>query len=134
MKWTMKKTSVTKTPQIVETAAEYIAPGKPNISHLTQRIPLSKAKVAAFCKHWKISEFSLFGSVLRDDFRPDSDIDVLVSFHQDASWSLWNLIEMTEELEKMFGRKVDLVEKEALRNPYRRNSILAGREIYYVAH
>jgi len=95
---------------------------------------LSKAKVAAFCKRWNISEFSLFGSVLREDFRPDSDVDVLVSFQHEENWSLWDLIEMAEELEKMFGRKVDLVEKEALRNPYRRHSILNGREIFYVAH
>ena len=126
---------VTKLRKIAEMPAEYVVNyGKAKTSVLTQRIPLSKAKVAAFCKRWKISEFSLFGSVLRDDFRPDSDVDVLVSFKEDAKWSLWNLIEMTEELEKMFGRKVDLVEKEALRNPYRRHSILNGREVFYVAH
>ncbi len=131
----MKKTPVTKLRKIAEMPAEYVVNyGKAKTSVLTQRIPLSKAKVAAFCKRWKISEFSLFGSVLRDDFRPDSDVDVLVSFKEDAKWSLWNLIEMTEELEKMFGRKVDLVEKEALRNPYRRHSILNGREVFYVAH
>jgi predicted nucleotidyltransferase len=115
--------------------AEYIADyGKTRISLLTQRIPLSMAKIAAFCKRWKITKFSLFGSVLRDDFRPESDVDVLVSFQEEAKWSLWNLIEMAEELEKMFGRKVDLVEKEALRNPYRRHSILHGREVFYVSH
>ncbi len=108
--------------------------GKANPTLLSQRIPLNKAKIAAFCKRWKISEFSLFGSVLRNDFRPDSDVDVLVSFMQEAKWSLWDLIEMQEQLEKMFGRKVDLVEKEALRNPYRRHSILNGREIFYVAN
>ena len=95
------------------------------------RIPISKKKISNFCRRWQIIEFSLFGSVLRDDFRPDSDVDVLVSFQPDSKWSLWDLIEMQEELEKMFSRKVDLVEKEALRNPYRRHSILNGREIYY---
>ena len=131
----MKKPPVTKSRKIAEAPAEYVidySKGKSNL--LTQRIPLSKAKVAAFCKRWKISEFSLFGSVLREDFRPDSDVDVLVSFQEQAGWSLWDLIEMQEELEKLFGRKVDLVEKEALRNPYRRHSILNGREIFYAAN
>jgi predicted nucleotidyltransferase len=130
----MKKTSEPKSQKIAEKSAEYaVAYGKAKAILPAGRIPLSKAKVAAFCQRWKISEFSLFGSVVREDFRPDSDVDVLVSFQHEANWSLWDLIEMTEELEKMFGRKVDLVEKEALRNPYRRHSILNGREIFYVA-
>jgi len=131
----MKKLPATKPRKIAEMPAEYVAGyGKAKATLLAQRIPLSKAKVAAFCKRWKISEFSLFGSVLREDFHPDSDVDVLVSFQHEANWSLWDLLEMTEELEKIFGRKVDLVEKEALRNPYRRHSILNGREILYAAH
>ena len=131
----MKKKPVTRSRKIAEMPAEYVVDyGKTKATLLAGRIPLSKAKVAAFCKRWNISEFSLFGSVLREDFRPDSDVDVLVSFQHEENWSLWDLIEMAEELEKMFGRKVDLVEKEALRNPYRRHSILNGREIFYVAH
>jgi predicted nucleotidyltransferase len=97
------------------------------------RIPIDRKKIADFCHRWKISEFSLFGSVLREDFRPDSDVDVLVSFQPQAPWSLWDLIDMQQELEKLFGRPVELVEKEALRNPYRRHSILNGREIFYAA-
>jgi predicted nucleotidyltransferase len=131
----MKKKSVTKSRKIAEMPTEYVVDyDKAKATLLAQRIPLNRAKVAAFCKRWNISEFSLFGSVLREDFRPDSDVDVLVSFQHEANWSLWDLIEMTEELEKIFGRKVDLVEKEALRNPYRRHSILNGREIIYVTH
>jgi len=131
----MKKKNVTKSRKIAEMPAEYVADyDKAKATLLAQRIPLNRAKVAAFCKRWNISEFSLFGSVLREDFRPDSDVDVVVSFQHEANWSLWDLIEMTEELEKIFGRKVDLVEKEALRNPYRCHSILNGREIFYVAH
>ena len=130
----MKKTRVTKSRKIAERAAEYVVDrGEADITLRTQRIPLNKADIAAFCKRWEVAEFSLFGSVLREDFRPDSDVDVLVSFQPEANWSLWDLLEMKEELEKMFGRKVDLVEKEALRNPYRRHSILNGREIFYVA-
>jgi len=97
------------------------------------RIPIDKKQIATFCRRWQIAEFSLFGSVLREDFRPDSDVDVLVSFHPQAGWSLWDLAEMQEELEKMFGRPVDLVEKESLRNPFRRHSILNTREIFYAA-
>ena len=118
--------------KVAEATAEYkvATPTKADLAE--QRIPVRQANIAVFCKRWKIVEFSLFGSVLREDFRPDSDVDVLVSFQPDAKWSLWDLTEMQEELETMFGRKVDLVEKEALRNPYRRHSILTKREILYV--
>jgi predicted nucleotidyltransferase len=90
-------------------------------------------QLAEICRRWSITEFNLFGSVLRDDFRPDSDIDVLVSFAPEAGWSLLDIVLLTEELEKVFGRKVDLVEKEALRNPFRRHEILTHREIIYAA-
>ena len=95
------------------------------------RLPIDEKKIADFCRRWKINEFSFFGSVLREDFRPDSDVDILVSFHPKAEWSLWDVAEMKEELEKIFGRSVDLVEKEALRNPFRRHSILSTREVFY---
>ena len=128
----MQKSSPVKSRKIKETPAKYTAKQKQSASRLlAKRIPWSKTKVVAFCKRWKISEFSLFGSVLRDDFRNDSDVDVLVSFQPQAEWSLWELVEMQEELETMFGRKVDLVEKEALQNPYRRHSILTGREVFW---
>jgi len=97
------------------------------------RIPIDKKKIAAFCRRWQISEFSLFGSVLREDFHADSDVDVLVSFRPQATWSLWDMAEMQEELEQLFGRSVDLVEKDALRNPFRRHSILNTREVFYAA-
>jgi len=90
-------------------------------------------KIGSFCRHWKVRELSLFGSALRSDFRPDSDVDVLVSFFEDARWSLFDLVNMADELAGVFGRPVDLVEKEALRNPYRRESILSTRKIIYAA-
>jgi hypothetical protein len=62
-----------------------------------------------FCRRWRIAELSLFGSVLRPDFRPDSDIDVLVTFSPDAMWSGWDLVTIEKELAALFGRKVDLV-------------------------
>ena len=78
-------------------------------------------------------EFALFGSVLRDDFRPDSDVDILLSFEENAGWSLYNVVDMKDELKTVFGREVDLVEKEAIRNPYRRRMSLADQEVLYAA-
>lgn len=86
-----------------------------------------------FCRKWRIKEFALFGSVLRDDFRPDSDIDVLVTFEDDAGWSLWDLVDIQDELKALFGREVDLVEKRALRNPFRKREILSTHEVIYAA-
>jgi uncharacterized protein len=94
-------------------------------------IALPMEEIRAFCRKWKVREFSLFGSVLRDDFRPESDVDVLVSFEDDAPWSLWDLIAMRGELETLFGRRVDLIEREGLRNPFRRQRILSTREVIY---
>ncbi|MDO9303472.1 MAG: nucleotidyltransferase family protein [Anaerolineales bacterium] len=132
---TKKKAPTARPPlrKVAEATPKYQTEGKAKSSLLAKRISFSKAKISAFCKRWKISEFSLFGSVLREDFNPESDVDVLVNFQQQATWSLWDLMDMTEELEKMFGRKVDIVEKEAIRNPYRRHSIINGSEVFYAA-
>lgn len=94
---------------------------------------IPKHKIADFCRKWKVIEFALFGSVLSKDFRPDSDIDVLVSFSEDAKWSLFDIVRMQNELNEIFGREVDLVEKDAIRNPFRRHSILRSKEIIYAA-
>lgn len=99
-------------------------------------IHLDKERIAEFCRRWKITEFSLFGSVLRDDFRPDSDIDVLVSFAPEAEWGLFEHAAMQEELAAMFSRKVDLITRRAVehsRNPVRRRIILESAQPYYVA-
>jgi hypothetical protein len=97
------------------------------------KIDIPKAKIEDFCRRWKIKEFALFGSVLREDFRPDSDIDVLVSFAPDGGITFDNRVEMLDELAEIFGRQVDLVEKEAIRNPFRRHEILTTKEVVYVA-
>jgi hypothetical protein len=100
------------------------------------RIPLDKEGIAEFCRRWKITEFSLFGLVLRDDFRPDSDIDVLVSFSPEAEWGLFEHAAMQEELAAMFNRKVDLITRRAVEhshNPLRRRIILESTQPYYVA-
>jgi predicted nucleotidyltransferase len=90
--------------------------------------------VAEFCRRWKIVELSLFGSALRDDFRPDSDIDLLVRFAVDAEWSLLDQARMERELENLLGRKVDLVSRagiESSANWVRRQEILeTSRPIY----
>ena len=95
------------------------------------RVPIDRDQIAAFCRRWKIVELSLFGSVLRDDFRSDSDVDVLVTFTPDAPWSLLDLVEMQHELQGLFGRDVDLVEQAALRNPFRRREILNTKQVVY---
>ncbi len=97
------------------------------------KLQLDRGMLAAFCRKWRIRELSLFGSALRDDFGPESDLDFLVSFEPDAPWSLFDLMEIKEELETRFGRSIDLVEKEALRNPWRKREILRTSEVLYAA-
>ena len=89
--------------------------------------------LADFCRRNKVQELALFGSVRREDFSPESDVDVLVTFDREAPWSLWDLITMRGELEQMLGRKVDLVEKEAIRNPFRRREILRTHQVIHAA-
>jgi predicted nucleotidyltransferase len=96
-------------------------------------IDISENRLDELCRKWKVKELSFLGSVLRDDFGPDSDIDVLVTFQPDAPWSLWDLMEMKEDLEVLFGRTIDLVEKEALRNPWRKREILNTYKVVYAA-
>lgn len=90
-------------------------------------------KIAEFCRKWQITEFALFGSALRKDFRPDSDVDVLVTFAPGAGITFDNRVEMLDELSAIFGREVDLVEKSTIRNPFRRHTILTTREVIYAA-
>jgi len=99
----------------------------------TQKIDFYKKQIIDFCKKWRVKEFSVFGSFLRDDFNENSDVDVLLTFFQKAHHSLFDLLEMQEELKTIFGRKVDLVEKDGLRNPIRRKFILKNREVVYAA-
>ncbi len=100
------------------------------------KIKIPKAKIAEFCKHWNISEFALFGSALRSDFRPDSDVDVLVSFAPQAHVTLFDMVHMQDELKAIFGHRVDLVSKrgvETSRNYLRRKYILESAEVIHVA-
>ena len=65
---------------------------------MVANIPIPEARIAEFCRKWRIAEFSLFGSVLRGDFRPDSDVDVLVVFEPDATPQLEEWLDMLDEL------------------------------------
>ncbi len=100
------------------------------------RLDVPVEEIADFCRRWRIVEFAIFGSALREDFRPDSDVDVLVTFEPSAQWSFQNWLDMTSELEAIIGRKVDLVERrlvEQSRNHIRRRHILSHLERVYVA-
>jgi uncharacterized protein len=98
---------------------------------ISDRLKVSLAEIEDYCRRWQITEFALFGSVLRDDFRSDSDVDVLVVFAPDVRLALSDLLDMKEELEKRFGRSVDIVEKNLLKNPYRRANILNTHQVIY---
>jgi len=96
-------------------------------------LAIPKTKIAAFCHRWKVTEFALFGSILREDFRANSDVDVLVTFEPESQISLFDLAQMQIELQSLFGRPVDIIEKDALRNPYRKREILKTAEVVYAA-
>ena len=100
---------------------------------MNPNVQLDVESLAVFCRKWRIREISLFGSALRDDFGPESDLDFLVSFEPGAPLDIDRLLDMKEDLETRFGRPVDLVEKEALRNPWRKREILRTREVIYAA-
>ena len=97
-------------------------------------IELPQAEIAQFCQRWNVQEFYLFGSVLRDDFRLDSDIDVMVQFSPDAHWG-FEIVEMKQDLEKIFRRKVDFLTKPSIEqseNWIRRKEILGTARLVYV--
>lgn len=99
-------------------------------------LEINRRALEAFCRRWKVQELALFGSVLREDFQAGSDVDVLVSFADDARWGLFDLAAMQEALEELFGRPVDLVERkgiEASHNWIRRRAILHAAQPIYQA-
>jgi predicted nucleotidyltransferase len=98
------------------------------------KLSLPYEQIAEFCRKWNVSEFALFGSVLRDDFRADSDVDVLVTWAPDARISLFDYTPMKDELEAMFGRKVDLVSRRGIEqstNWIRKREILGTARVVY---
>jgi uncharacterized protein len=100
------------------------------------QLPLDAEKLRTFCRKWSISELAVFGSVLRNDFRPDSDVDFLATFAPESRSSLLRREEMQDELAKIVGRRVDIVSRRGIEmseNPWRRNEILSTAEAVYVA-
>ena len=100
------------------------------------KVSIPRKKLVEFCRRWKVSELALFGSVLRDDFQPTSDIDLLISFSPKARISLFDLVRMQNELKEIFGREVDLVERRAIEkseNYIRRKNILSNTKVIYAA-
>jgi hypothetical protein len=94
----------------------------------------SEDQIENFCRKWKVTEFSLFGSVLRADFRADSDLDVLVTFAPNAPWTIIDLVTMEQELASLAGREVDLVERRVIEkshNPIRKTEILSSARVIY---
>ncbi len=99
-------------------------------------VSIPQEEIAAFCERWGVIEFALFGSVLRDDFTDESDVDVLIEFTDGPTPGLFGFVRMADELEELFGRKVDLVTRGAVensRNPNRRKSVLESAQVVYAA-
>lgn len=101
---------------------------------LERRLGVSPKSISDFCQRWQIIEFAVFGSVLRSDFRPDSDIDVLVTFAPEAKRGLTETLQMQDELKAIFTREVDFIVKTALeksQNWLRRKTILDSAQVIY---
>ncbi|MGB6014697.1 MAG: nucleotidyltransferase domain-containing protein, partial [Nodosilinea sp.] len=100
------------------------------------QIELPTEQISEFCDRWLVTEFSLFGSVLRSDFHGDSDIDVLVKFHPEAHPTFHTLDQMEAELELLFSRNVDLITRQGIEsslNYLRRREILSSAQVIYAA-
>lgn len=96
-------------------------------------VTVDQERITTFCSKWRVKELAIFGSALRDDFGPDSDVDVLVELLPDHGLTLYDWMDMIDELKVIFGRDVDLVAKGGLKNPFRRREILRAAEVVYAA-
>ncbi|AFZ35976.1 DNA polymerase beta domain protein region [Stanieria cyanosphaera PCC 7437] len=99
-----------------------------------RQLELPREKIKAFCDRWQVIELALFGSVLRDDFHADSDIDVMVQFDPNAHPTFLSLEQMEAELKSIFHRKVDLITRQGIensRNYLRRQEILSSAQVIY---
>jgi hypothetical protein len=97
-------------------------------------IIIPQKEIDAFCQRWQVVEFALFGSILREDFDSDSDVDVLLSFREGAGHTLFDIVKMGDELEKIFGRKVDILTRKSVEqseNYIRRHEILSSAQVVY---
>ena len=101
---------------------------------LQSRLGITPEQLAEFCQRWKVVELALFGSVLRDDFRPDSDIDIMVEFDPAACPTFSTLDRMEAELKIIFNRDIDLITRQGIassRNYLRRHEILSSAQVIY---
>ena len=89
--------------------------------------------ITVLCEKYSIKELSIFGSSIRDDFNQNSDVDILVSFRKESEITLFDIMDLEKEFSQILKREVDIVEKEALKNPIRKKRILSTREIIYAA-
>lgn len=99
-------------------------------------LEIDESMLRTFCEKWGVAELAVFGFVLRDDFRPDSDIDFLVTWAPGVSRTWGDIWSMKEELEAVLSREVGIAQKhvvEADRNPYRRRNILGSARTLYAA-
>ena len=97
-------------------------------------VTLPIERIAEFCRRWRIRELEIFGSFLREDFRPASDLDFLYTFAEGVHWTLYDLVTMDQELAAIVGREVDLVSRSAVersQNSIRRDHILSTSEPIY---
>ena len=94
------------------------------------KISYPKESLERFCRRYQVRRLALFGSVIRDDFRPDSDVDVLISFNPEAKVSFMTLGKMKRELSLIFRRSVDLVPQEGLKPAIRDDVLASAQEIY----
>ena len=95
------------------------------------KININEADLYEILKGYAVEELYLFGSILREDFTNESDVDILISFKKNSNYSLFDLMDLQEKFEQYFNKKVDLIEKDGIKNPYRRNEILStARRIY----
>lgn len=96
-------------------------------------LPIDTTALRDLCRRWKIAQLGVIGSVLRDDFGPASDVDVVLTFLPDSTWDLFDVVRLREELAAMFGRSVDVIEEPAVRNPYMQASIRRTKRVLYAA-
>jgi hypothetical protein len=100
---------------------------------VTTRIAASPEVIADFCRRHRIRRLSLFGSILREDFRPESDVDVLVEFEPDAIPGFFDFIGMELELSELFGRKVDFLTAGFLSRYFRENVLREALPLHVAA-
>ncbi|WP_227873472.1 HepT-like ribonuclease domain-containing protein [Aphanothece sacrum] len=106
------------------------------MAYSTVKILLPQEQIIDFCQHWQIRELSLFGSILRSDFGDDSDVDILVSFATQTNYNIFDILKMQEELEEIFQRKIDLIDKETIEkspNWLRRQEILGTAKNIFIS-